>query len=299
MSGKIILFTCFVVVSQGVVIDSNHNINKDLLKNDHPSTWQMTKIYHPLSPTYFYKYDHYTYPKYEYEYAVSDKKTGDQKHHHETRDGDKVHGEYSLVEPDGSLRKVQYDADDHNGFNAVVSKTINKHGDHAFSTFGQTRHFGQGIKINHFFPGKNYFYQEPQTIENKPAAEENKPVKEMENNKDSENKMILIESGNKMMVLQAVDVVTQIPNIEESPVVNMEAVESTPAKIVPNVVSVVMESSSPSVEKSVEPVTEKVTVTNETVETQKESQTEKDESPADSETASSFYRHSRIYYVGF
>lgn len=55
------------------------------------------------------------YPKYEFEYAVSDKKTGDYKRHFETRDGDKVKGEYSLVEPDGSLRMVQYDADDHNG----------------------------------------------------------------------------------------------------------------------------------------------------------------------------------------
>lgn len=55
------------------------------------------------------------YPKYEFGYAVSDKKTGDHKRHHETRDGDRVRGEYSLVEPDGSLRKVIYDADDYNG----------------------------------------------------------------------------------------------------------------------------------------------------------------------------------------
>lgn len=46
---------------------------------------------------------------------MSDKKTGDHKSHRESRDGDRVRGEYSLVEPDGSLRKVEYDADDHNG----------------------------------------------------------------------------------------------------------------------------------------------------------------------------------------
>lgn len=56
-----------------------------------------------------------SYPKYEFEYAVSDKKTGDHKQHHESRDGHRVRGGYSLVEPDGSLRKVEYDADDHNG----------------------------------------------------------------------------------------------------------------------------------------------------------------------------------------
>lgn len=55
------------------------------------------------------------YPKYEFEYSVSDQKTGDHKHHKEARDGDRVRGEYSLVESDGSLRKVQYHADDHNG----------------------------------------------------------------------------------------------------------------------------------------------------------------------------------------
>lgn len=55
------------------------------------------------------------YPKYEFDYAVSDKTTGDHKRHQETRDGDKVWGEYSLVEPDGSLRKVEYKADDYNG----------------------------------------------------------------------------------------------------------------------------------------------------------------------------------------
>lgn len=32
-------------------------------------------------------------------------------------------GQYSLVEPDGSVRTVDYVADDHNGFNAVVHKS--------------------------------------------------------------------------------------------------------------------------------------------------------------------------------
>lgn len=34
-----------------------------------------------------------------------------------------VKGQYSLVEPDGSVRTVDYTADDHNGFNAVVTKS--------------------------------------------------------------------------------------------------------------------------------------------------------------------------------
>lgn len=35
----------------------------------------------------------------------------------------KLSGQYSLVEPDGSVRTVDYTADSVNGFNAVVSKS--------------------------------------------------------------------------------------------------------------------------------------------------------------------------------
>lgn len=41
----------------------------------------------------------------------------------EARDGDVVKGQYSLVEPDGSVRTVDYTADPVNGFNAIVSKS--------------------------------------------------------------------------------------------------------------------------------------------------------------------------------
>ncbi|RZC35012.1 Chitin bind 4 domain containing protein [Asbolus verrucosus] len=67
--------------------------------------------------------DYYAYPKYEFNYGVQDAHTGDHKSQHEVRDGDVVKGSYSLVEPDGTIRTVHYTADDHNGFNAVVSKS--------------------------------------------------------------------------------------------------------------------------------------------------------------------------------
>lgn len=63
------------------------------------------------------------YPKYEFNYGVADSHTGDQKSQTEIRDGDVVKGSYSLAEPDGTIRTVQYTADDHNGFNAVVTRT--------------------------------------------------------------------------------------------------------------------------------------------------------------------------------
>ncbi|XP_063532399.1 cuticle protein 19-like [Cydia strobilella] len=67
--------------------------------------------------------DYYAYPKYVFKYGVNDFHTGDIKTHHESRDGDVVKGQYTVVEPDGSLRTVDYTADKHNGFNAVVHKT--------------------------------------------------------------------------------------------------------------------------------------------------------------------------------
>lgn len=48
--------------------------------------------------------------------------TGDVKSQSEHRDGDVVKGSYSVAEPDGTVRVVDYTADDVNGFNAVVKK---------------------------------------------------------------------------------------------------------------------------------------------------------------------------------
>ncbi|XP_050669065.1 cuticle protein 21-like isoform X3 [Leptidea sinapis] len=67
------------------------------------------------------------HPKYDFAYSVADGHSGDNKSQHESRDGDVVHGEYSLLEADGSVRTVQYTADPHNGFNAVVSNSAPAH----------------------------------------------------------------------------------------------------------------------------------------------------------------------------
>lgn len=54
---------------------------------------------------------------------MKDGHTGDIKEQEEERDGDVVKGSYSLVEPDGTVRKVEYHDDGHSGFNAVVTRT--------------------------------------------------------------------------------------------------------------------------------------------------------------------------------
>ncbi|KAH9628220.1 hypothetical protein HF086_003052 [Spodoptera exigua] len=69
-----------------------------------------------------YDMDYHAHPKYSFDYSVKDPHTGDNKEHWETRDGDKVKGTYTLIETDGTKRVVEYEADDKNGFNAVVHK---------------------------------------------------------------------------------------------------------------------------------------------------------------------------------
>ncbi|XP_052752310.1 cuticle protein-like [Galleria mellonella] len=57
---------------------------------------------------------------YEFEYSVQDQHSGDVKQQKEGRAGDAVHGSYSLIQPDGVQRIVEYTADKVNGFNAIV-----------------------------------------------------------------------------------------------------------------------------------------------------------------------------------
>ncbi|KAJ3653418.1 hypothetical protein Zmor_012671 [Zophobas morio] len=79
--------------------------------------------------------EYYDSPKYEFKYGVEDAHTGDKKTQYEVREGDVVKGQYSLVEPDGSVRTVEYTADPHNGFSAVVHKS-----GHESVAFGQQKH---------------------------------------------------------------------------------------------------------------------------------------------------------------
>lgn len=61
-------------------------------------------------------------PQYAYGYDVQDGLTGDSKSQSEHRVGDVVQGSYSVVDPDGTKRTVEYTADPVHGFNAVVHR---------------------------------------------------------------------------------------------------------------------------------------------------------------------------------
>lgn len=57
---------------------------------------------------------------YKYSYSIEDPTTGDSKSQHEVRHGDLITGAYSVVDPDGRKRIVEYTADSKNGFKAIV-----------------------------------------------------------------------------------------------------------------------------------------------------------------------------------
>uniref|UniRef100_A0ABD2WIK4 Uncharacterized protein n=1 Tax=Trichogramma kaykai TaxID=54128 RepID=A0ABD2WIK4_9HYME len=97
-----------------VLPEPHHELHHHYDHHDHHS--------HHSHHDHDHEHDYYSHPKYTFNYGVHDPHTGDVKTQHEVRDGDVVHGSYSVNEPDGSVRIVEYTADDHNGFNAVVKK---------------------------------------------------------------------------------------------------------------------------------------------------------------------------------
>ena len=77
-------------------------------------------------------------------------------------------GGYSLQEPDGTTRVVEYTADKHNGFNAIVKKighahhpqVYAKHYDYAGHNNGGYGHAGHGGHGHGHATSYNYLHQE-------------------------------------------------------------------------------------------------------------------------------------------
>ncbi|CAL8112495.1 unnamed protein product [Orchesella dallaii] len=77
-------------------------------------------------------------------YGVADKHTGDQKSASEVRNGGVTKGSYSLVQPDGVIRTVNYISTPHGGFQAqVINKGVARHP----AVYGHRGHGGHGVGI--------------------------------------------------------------------------------------------------------------------------------------------------------
>ena len=101
----------------------------------HAPAYHTAPVYHHAAPVAYHaapayhsapalvKHVEYEAPAhYDFSYSVHDEHTGDVKSQEESRKDDTVHGSYSLIDADGYKRTVEYTADDHNGFNAVVHR---------------------------------------------------------------------------------------------------------------------------------------------------------------------------------
>ncbi|KAJ8711736.1 hypothetical protein PYW08_008690 [Mythimna loreyi] len=110
MAFKLVVLVCaFAAANAGIVAPAVY-------------TAQAAPVAYAAAPLTKVVEDYNAHPQYNFAYDVQDGLTGDSKSQHETRDGDVVQGSYSVVDPDGTRRTVDYTADPHNGFNAVVRK---------------------------------------------------------------------------------------------------------------------------------------------------------------------------------
>ncbi|KAH9631991.1 hypothetical protein HF086_016551 [Spodoptera exigua] len=117
MAFKFVVFACLVAAASAGLLPAGH-----VTYAAGPVAYAapVAKVIAPVAKVAVEEYD--ARPQYSFAYDVQDGLTGDSKSQHESRDGDVVQGSYSVVDPDGTKRTVDYTADPHNGFNAVVRK---------------------------------------------------------------------------------------------------------------------------------------------------------------------------------
>jgi hypothetical protein len=102
-------------ISQKAVVVVHHILRKPL--------WCWSHIARPATLVTFCSHLWFppqAKPDYTFSYGVEDPLTGNSQNHKETRDGDVVKGQYTVLEPDGTTRTVTYTADPQNGFQATV-----------------------------------------------------------------------------------------------------------------------------------------------------------------------------------
>ncbi|XP_053662179.1 cuticle protein 8-like [Anopheles marshallii] len=118
---KLFAMVCLAAFVHGAQIKQHTNYETGVKHNSQLTSHQLEEV-DAGKELIEESQDYYAYPKYQFEYGVKDPVTGDHKSQWEMRDGDIVKGSYTLDEPDGTQRIVEYRADDRNGFEAIVKK---------------------------------------------------------------------------------------------------------------------------------------------------------------------------------
>lgn len=106
--------------------------------------------------------------EYEFSYSVNEHSTGDIKSHQESRKGNAVTGKYELIDSDGYRRIVEYTADEHTGFNAVVHREPTDIKIPIFQShhsYEPAHHYSQHAHLEHNIPAQQS-YVAPKVVKN-------------------------------------------------------------------------------------------------------------------------------------
>lgn len=87
-------------------INRGHNFGHNNYQNYQPYTFGNFQNFE--TRTNFENRNNFDNSKYNFDYTVADRQTGDLKSHHESRYGDNVEGRYTMVDSDGMQRVVEY-----------------------------------------------------------------------------------------------------------------------------------------------------------------------------------------------
>ncbi|KAI4464361.1 structural contituent of cuticle [Holotrichia oblita] len=136
---------------------------------------------------------------YSFSYGVKDLHTGDVKQQWEKKNGDSIRGHYSLVEPDGTVRIVDYTADSKSGFNAVVKHKGTSYHQDPHSNHKATSHKSFEIKpgvqeVDH----PQYAYRYVEASPSVAAEPEHREVDQAQQTYEPDVKYVYIPEGDKI-----------------------------------------------------------------------------------------------------
>lgn len=177
------------------------------------------------------------------------------------------------------------------------------------SVFGHTRHFypvGNGIKINHYFPGKDYRYNYPENVNDQVVQRQSKPVQETEQEIEVNSSISAKDELKTVPMVMENKEQTEQENGKDvkelqTPAVNAEVAKSVPLNVEPAVVTIMADSGNEDGTKETivtmpnDKQTEQLPKVEKT-QTKDDEKLSAEDSYHDSETASS-YSHSRFYYA--
>ncbi|GAB0096165.1 uncharacterized protein DMENIID0001_116420 [Sergentomyia squamirostris] len=127
----IVAVVSVLVVSCGAYVADHHPVGYSYAKFSGPVSGPEHEVHVKDEHSHGVKVDYIAKPDYHFAYGVEDPKSHVSQSRKETRHGDAVHGEYTVIDPDGTKRIVKYTADKHNGFQAqiITNGKLEVHGD--------------------------------------------------------------------------------------------------------------------------------------------------------------------------